>query len=80
MNLQITEVVDNMKEIYEDNTIPKNVKLKLGVVIEILEENGDISMKISKAIHELEDLVEDKNLQAYSRTQLFNVISILETF
>ena len=79
MNVELVSAVDNIKELSEDSTLPRNVKQKLGIVTEILENSGDISMKISKAIHELEDLVEEKNLQAYSRTQLFNIISILES-
>ena len=79
MNMQMAQLVENMKELYEDNTLPKNVRQKLNFIIELLEENGEVSMKISKAIHELEEIVEDRNLQAYSRTQLFNIISMLET-
>jgi uncharacterized protein (UPF0147 family) len=80
MNVELSSAVDNIKEISEDITLPRNVKHKLEIITEILENSGDISMRISKAIHELEDLVEEKNLQAYSRTQLFNIISILESF
>ena len=79
MNFEISNALETMKELSEDSTMPRNVKQKLSFIIEILENSGDISMKISKAIHELEDLVDDKNLQAYSRTQLFNVISFLES-
>ncbi|MEM4336688.1 MAG: UPF0147 family protein [Candidatus Woesearchaeota archaeon] len=79
MNLQLANAVEIMKELSEDNTLPKNVKQKLLFIVEILENNGDLSLKVSKAIHELEEIVEDKNLQAYSRTQLFNVISTLES-
>jgi len=79
MNSEFSEVTENMKELAEDGTLPKNVKQKISYIIELLGENGEVSMKVSRAIHELEDLVEDKNLQAYSRTQLFNLISILES-
>ena len=79
MNFEMSQIVDSMKELSEDMTLPRNVKQKIEFVVEILKNSGDLSMKVSKAIHEIEDLVEDKNLQAYSRTQLFNVISLLET-
>jgi len=79
MNFEMSQIVDSMKELSEDMTLPRNVKQKIEFVVEILENSGDLSMKVSKAIHEIEDLVEDKNLQAYSRTQLFNIISLLET-
>jgi len=79
MNLELCQAVDVMKELSEDATLPKNVKQKLTVILELLENSGDISMKVSKAIHEIEELVDDKNLQAYSRTQLYNVIGFLES-
>ena len=76
---QILEIVEFMKEISEDNTLPKNVMQKLNGIMDILNDSSEISMKVSKAIHELEDIVDDKNLEAYSRTQLYNIISQLET-
>ena len=79
MSSQMLEIVEFMREISEDNTLPRNVRQKIGVVIELLTDNGDTSMMINKAMNELEDLVEDRNLQAYSRTQLYNVISQLES-
>jgi len=79
MSSHITEIIEFIKEIAEDTALPRNVKEKLECVIEILSNGDDISMRVSKAVHELEDLVDDKNLEAYSRTQLYNVISQLET-
>ncbi len=76
---QILDIVEFMREIAEDNVLPKNVTQKLSAIMEILNDNSETSMKVSKAIHELEDIVDDKNLEAYSRTQLYNVISQLET-
>lgn len=76
---QILEIVEFMKEISEDNSFPKNVIQKLNGIMDILNDSSEISMKVSKAIHELEDIVDDKNLEAYSRTQLYNIISQLET-
>lgn len=79
MSMQITHIVDFMKELSEDSVLPRNVKQKIDFIIEILSDDCDVSMRISKAMHELEDLVDDKNLQSYSRTQLYNVISQLES-
>jgi len=73
-------VVDVLKELTEDATLPRNVKERLEVAIEILEENIDPSLKINKVLHQLEEIVDDKNLQSYSRTQIFNIISLLESF
>jgi len=80
MSSQILEIVECIRELSEDATLPKNVKQKIDSIIDILNNGGSsISMQVSKAIHELEDLVEDKNLESYSRTQLYNIMSRLET-
>ncbi len=76
--MPIPQVVDSLKELSEDSTIPKNIKLKLSTVIEILNDPRENSIKVSKALHELEDVVDDSNLQPYSRTQVWQIISMLE--
>lgn len=76
---QVTNVADALKELTEDTTLPKNVKQKIDEIIDILLEQEDVSLRVNKALHELENVAEDRNLQAYSRTQIFNIISALET-
>lgn len=80
MEAKLVDVVDVLKELTEDVTLPKNVKQEIEKTIEILKEDIDFSLRINKALHKLENVVDDKNLQAYSRTQIFNVIGLLESF
>jgi len=35
-------------------------------------------IRINKALHELEEIADDINLQPFTRTQLWNIVSILE--
>lgn len=77
--MDINETISVMKEIKNDETVPKNVKEKLDECITILEGNDEKSMKITKVLHELEEVTTDANLQQYSRAQLFNIISELES-
>ncbi len=67
-----------LKGLEEDSCVPKNVKLKLGQVIKILETKEEQSLKVSKALHELEEMTEDTNMQADTRTVLYNIVSLLE--
>ncbi len=71
-------IIEALKELSEDNTLPKNVREKVNSVIAILKDKNEHSLKIDKALHELEGLSEDSNLQAYTRTQVWNVVSMLE--
>lgn len=67
-----------LNELKEDAAVPKNVKLKIEGVINILNENADTTIKASKALNELEEIADDVNLEAYARAQVWNVISVLE--
>ena len=67
-----------LKELKEDATVPKNVKLKIEKVIGILRKSSEMTIKVSKALNELEEVADDVNLQSYTRMQVLNVISALE--
>jgi len=67
-----------LNELKDDITVPKNVRLKVGNIIKVLNEDKEISIKVSKSLNELEEIADDVNLQSYTRTQVWNVISELE--
>jgi len=76
---KITTVIAMLREVEEDSCVPKNVKRKISLTIKDLETSQEErSIKISRALHALEELTEDNNMQADTRTQIFNVVSMLE--
>ena len=75
---QIQQAVDLLQEVGTDAGIPKNVKNKILEIINFLKAQEEDSIKVSKALSELERLSEDINVEPYTRSQLFNVASILE--
>ena len=75
---EIGDIEPVLEELRDDNTVPKNVRLKIEKVIEVLNNNMERSIKVSKVLNELEDVADDVNLQSYTRTQVWNVISVLE--
>lgn len=75
---QLQNVIMALQELEQDPSTPKNVKAKLQSTIKVLNENSDTSIKVSKALHELEYLAEDVNVQSYTRTQIFSIVSLLE--
>ena len=75
---KIESVEPVLSELKEDVTVPRNVRLKIEKILEILKDEKEIQIKISKALNELEEIAGDVNLQSYTRTQIWNVISILE--
>ncbi len=75
---RVEEIIGVIKEVQEDSTVPKSIKLKLQKMVEILSENTDISIKVNKTLHELEMIDGDNNTDSFVRTQLMNIASMLE--
>ncbi len=79
MNKQeLIQVIEALNELKADNTVPKNIKSRIENMIILLEEDTDHSIKISRVMHEIEGITEDSNVQPYTRSQIFNVVSLLE--
>ena len=78
---QISEVdivITSLNEIQEDATVPRNVRTKIELIINTLKEHVELSIKINKALNELDELASDVNLQSYTRAQIWNIMSVLE--
>ena len=75
---EVDTVIGSLNEIQEDQTVPRNVRTKIESVISSLKESAEISINISKALSELDEVAGDINLQAYTRTQIWNIMSALE--
>lgn len=74
----IQQVIGALQELEQDPSTPKNVKLKISSTIKLLSDDDEKSIKVSKALNELEGIAEDTNVQSYTRTQIFNIVSLLE--
>ncbi len=75
---QVNQAIMVLKEITSDSTIPKSILLKVQNTIRFLESKEETPIKVSKALTEIEELTLDNNIEPITRTQLFNVSSILE--
>jgi hypothetical protein len=74
----IEQVLVALQELEADESVPRNVKSKIVTTIKALGQDGESSIKVSKALTELEELSEDTNIEAHTRSQLFNIVSLLE--
>lgn len=75
---QLQNVIVALQELDQDPSTPKHVKARLQSTIKVLNEKSDTSIKVSRALHELEDITDDVNVQSYTRMQIFNIVSLLE--
>lgn len=78
MHDAINDIIEVLVELESDGTVPRNVKQKLNTIILVLRESTDLSIRIDRALQELEEVTDDSNLQPHIRTQLWNVVSMLE--
>ena len=77
---QVLEIIQFMDELKEDSTVPKNVKTKLDASITLLKKEGDeLRMRIDKVLQELDEVANDTNTQSYTRSQIWNIVSMLES-
>ena len=72
------ESIQTLEELGEDANIPKNIKIKIQNIINILKESTETPIKINKALNELDEISNDSNIDSYTRTQIWNIVSILE--
>jgi len=75
---QIEDILEVLEELLDDSTVPKNVRLKIKETFDALKSNGELSIKVNKALHALDEVSDDSNIQAYTRTQIWNIVSMLE--
>ncbi len=73
------DIIEILNEIKEDETISKNTKSKIDCTMCVLEKKGDVSVIINRTIQELDCLLEDPGLPIYLKTQLWNIVTILES-
>ena len=72
-------IIEAMEEFTDDTSVPKNIKIRIDSIIEELKGDKEDSIKINRALQELEEISDDSNLQSYNRTQIWNLISLLES-
>jgi len=77
---EIKQIIEAIAELQGDNSVPKNIKAKLQNVAAILKgDSEDTAVKVNKALDELEEISDDANIQSYTRTQIWNIVSLLES-
>ena len=68
-----------LDEINEDRSVPRNIRLSVQDAKDNLNDSKqDLTIRISNAISILDNISNDPNLPIYTRTQIWNIVSILE--
>ena len=66
-------------EINEDRTVPRNIRSLIQEARNGLnDEEKDMAVRINSAISILDTVSNDPNIPIYTRTQVWNIVSMLE--
>ena len=76
---KISQIISLMEMMLEDSSIPKNIKRAVESAKKSLEEEGDPVVRAGGAIYNIEEISEDINLPQHARTQIWQILSALET-
>jgi len=79
MSMDIKQISDLLGDLVNDSTIPKNIRRALGEAKTRLDSEEERSVKVSAAVYLIESITEDINMPAHARTQIWAVISALES-
>ena len=73
-------VIPLIEQIVNDRSVPRNIRTKCEDSINILkDEKQDIAIRSSTVISTLDDISNDPNIPTYTRTQIWNIVSLLES-
>ncbi|MEM5883124.1 MAG: UPF0147 family protein [Candidatus Aenigmatarchaeota archaeon] len=72
------QVMALLEKIINDRTVPKNIRKAAEDSKNVLNSNEAPEVKISTAISILDEIINDPNMPMYTRTQIWNVVSLLE--
>jgi len=71
-------VLDLLDRIVNDRTVPRNIRKAAEDSKTVLNSKDAPEVRISTAIHILDEIINDPNMPMYTRTQIWNAVSILE--
>lgn len=77
--MDLKPILSLLDLIINDRTVPKNIRKAAEDSKNILsDEKENVELKISTAIHILDETINDPNMPMYTRTQIWNAVSLLE--
>jgi len=77
--MEINVITGLLDEISQDRTVPKNIRTAMEQAkASLMDAKQEIAVRINGAISILDDVANDPNIPVYSRTQIWNIVSMLE--
>lgn len=79
MDQKVDEVVELIDNVSTDTSVPKNIRRALTEARDRLRGQDELSTRVSAAIYSIEAVSEDINMPMHARTQIWAILSALES-
>jgi uncharacterized protein (UPF0147 family) len=76
--MEYKPVMEILDRIINDRTVPKNIRESVEKAKNALNSSEEEELKINSAIVILDEISNDPNMPLYTRTQIWNAVSLLE--
>lgn len=76
---KIKQIIQFMDLLLEDTSVPKNIRRAIAEAKSKLLTNDEFVVRSSSAIYALNEVSEDINMPMHARTQIWSIVSMLET-
>mgnify|MGYP001620119467 CR=1 FL=1 len=67
-----------LDEISGDRSVPKNIRNSIMETRQYMNSHADMAIRINSAVSILDEISNDPNIPVYTRTQIWNIVSMLE--
>jgi len=75
----IKKITEAMDLLINDFNVPKNVRTSITEAMQKLNAKGEYNIRISAATYNIDNVSNDINLEPQARTELWNILSMLES-
>jgi len=75
---EFERIIALLDQIINDRTVPRNIRAVAENSKNVLSGEDPEELKISTAIHLLDEITNDPNMPIYARTKIWNIVSMLE--
>lgn len=76
--MEMDEINKMLDEINDDRTVPRNIRNLIQEAKDHLNGKQELPVRINSAISILDEVSNDSNIPIYTRTQIWNMVSMLE--
>jgi len=74
------EVISFIQQVANDRSVPRNIRARCEDSINILkDEKEDVAVRVNTVISNMDEVSNDPNIPMYTRTQIWNIVSALES-